>query len=291
VLLAGVAVALGIPLTLLVRGSSSDDGATWGGTLILGLLAVLAVLTMVSVARMLAGVDPEIPELAGRLADAPDEQRLLARWLSRARWARNVGGFCGLVVWLLGTQGSGDILAWGVGGIALGAMAAELHHVKPAPGPRTAMMEPRSVADYLLEADSRRMLAVGVIAALVMLAGVFLDDGGSASWAGFAAVVVLGAARGVQRRVATRPRPAIAEGLRRADDLARQLAIGRGLARPATFFALALIARGSWLLVPAIGDVMGIVAIVAWLYALRLWWTNRRLGLDHLLDQPEAVLA
>jgi hypothetical protein len=97
---------------------------------------------------------------------------------------------------------------------------------------------------------------------------------------------VLGAARVAQQRVATRPRPAVSDKLRRADDLARELAIGRGLARPATFFALALVARGCISLTPAIGGLGRVLGGAAWLYALYLWWHNRRLGLDFLLTEP-----
>jgi hypothetical protein len=31
--------------------------------------------------------------------------------------------------------------------------------------------------------------------------------------------------------------------------------------------------------------------VATWLYALYLWWSNRRLGLDHLLDRPDPALA
>jgi hypothetical protein len=99
------------------------------------------------------------------------------------------------------------------------------------------------------------------------------------------AAAVLGGARLAQERVATRPRPAVSDKLTRADDLARELAIGRGLARPATFFALALVARGFFSLTPAIGGFAELLGGAAWLYALYLWWHNRRLGLDFLLTE------
>jgi hypothetical protein len=286
----GIVVAVGLPLMLLVR-SEDAGGRTSGGTIVLGALAVLLVLAVVQVARMLAGVDPEVPHLAEGLAEDPEQRRLLARWISRARWARDIGVLCGLIGWVLGTQMQGDILVWGVGGIALGAMAAEMHHVRPSRGTRTASLDVRSVDDYLPEPERRRMISVGIVALVVIVAGFALDDVRGAAWAGLAALAVLAAARLVQGRVATRPRPAIPETLRRADDLARSLAIGAGLARPATFFALALIARGAWLLVPAVGDVGGLLGVITWLYALRLWWTNRGLGLDYLRIEPERVLA
>lgn len=291
VLLPVLAVAVGVPLTLLIRGGGGDAESTQRDVLVLGVLAILAVLAIAQIVRMLAGVDPDVPALAERLVAEPAQQRLLARWLSRARWARDVGGFCGVLVWVLGTQMSGDILVWGVGGIAVGAMAAELHHVKAAKGPRTATLDVRSIGDYLPDVDRRRMIGVGLVSGLVALAGLGSDDGRSAAWVGIGALAVLGAAWAVQWRVATRPRPAIPEALRRADDLARGLAIGRGLALPATFFALALIARGFWVLSPGTDDIGGLIAVITWLYALRLWWTNRRLGLDSLLRQPKPAVA
>jgi hypothetical protein len=77
----------------------------------------------------------------------------------------------------------------------------------------------------------------------------------------------------------------VSDKLTRADDLARELAIGRGLARPATFFALALVARGCFSLEPAIGDLARLLGGAAWVYAVYLWWHNRRLGLDFLLTE------
>jgi hypothetical protein len=82
--------------------------------------------------------------------------------------------------------------------------------------------------------------------------------------------------------VVTRARPAVSEGLTRADDLARELAIGRGLGRPAAYFALALVARACSALQPTIGDAAQVLGVAAWLTALVLWWQNRRLGLDLL---------
>jgi hypothetical protein len=183
-------------------------------------------------------------------------------------------------MWIVGTSGRGDLLLLGTGGIAIGAMLAELHHVRPRKGPRTAGLRVRSVDDYLMSQDARRMIIVSLLAGAVVIVG---------------AVVALGTARLAQVRVATRPRPALSESLTRADDLARELAIGRGLARPATYFALALIARGCYSLM-GVGGVIGNLGRVcggaAWLYALYLWWHNRRLGLDFLLiANAEPILA
>ena len=124
---------------------------------------------------------------------------------------------------------------------------------------------------------------------LALAAGVFGER--TASIVGVLAVLVLLATRALQMRVATRGRPATADHLRRADDFARELAIGRGLARPATFFALALVARGCFILSDATAGASLLVGVVIWIYALGLWWNNRRLGLDFVLERKEPVLA
>jgi hypothetical protein len=246
---------------------------------------------ILGIALQLAGFDADASEIAGQLASDPDQRRLLSRWLERARWARFVGGFSGCLLWVLGTQSKGDLLLLGTGGIAVGAMLAELHHIRPRKGPRTARLDVRSVGDYLMHQDARRMIGVGVVACMVTVTGALASEARAAMWWGLTAVVALVAARLAQQRVATRPRPAVSDKLRRADDLARELAIGRGLARPATFFALALVARGCYSLMPAIGGLGRVLGGAAWVYALYLWWHNRRLGLDFLLTEPhDAVL-
>ena len=211
----------------------------------------------------------------------------------RARRARNIGGICGVVVWVLGTSLQGDLLLCGVGGIALGAMLAELHVVRPTT--RSTHGDARRASARRLpdrtrtatgcSRSARRRLALA--AAAIAVDG-FGTRGVVRAWL---PCVVLGAAHLVQRRVASRPRPAIAASLRHADDLARELAIGRGLAQPATYFALALVARGAFLLRPELGDVTVLVGVAAWICALVMWWSNRRLGLDFLLEQRRPALA
>lgn len=289
VLLALIAIAT--PVLLVAR--TDDTGRTTGvaSIVLLTILAALVLFVIVNYALQFAGFDGEASEIAEHLAVDPDQQRLLARWLGRARWARFVGGSSGCLVWVLGTQMNGDLLLMGAGGIAVGAMLAELHHIRPRVGPRTARLDVRSVGDYMMRQDAGRMIGTAVAGGAVASAGLIADDGRAALWWGLGAVGALGVARLVQTRVASRPRPAVSHKLTRADDLARELAIGRGLARPATFFALALVARGCYSLMPAIGQVGRLLGATAWLYALYLWWHNRRLGLDFLLtERRQSVL-
>jgi len=281
-----------LPAVMLVRVSNDGEtGITTVAYVVLALVVVVVAITLVQVGRMFAGVDPEVPELARHLASDPDQQRLLTRWMLRARRARNIGGICGVVVWIFGTSLQGDLLLCGVGGIALGAMLAELHVVRPQRGPRTATLDVRALSDYLTDRDRNRMVGVGAAALVLVATAVAADGIGVAAWSGLAALFVLCAAHAVQRRVASRPRPAIGPSLRRADDLARELAIGRGLAQPATYFGLALLARGAFALRPELGDATVLAGVAAWIYALVLWWSNRRLGLDFLLGTPVPALA
>jgi hypothetical protein len=255
-------------------------------------MAALISLFVLSLALQLAGLDADAAAIADHLAVDPEQRRLLTRWLSRARWARFVGGMSGCVICVLGTRGQSDLLLLGTGGLAVGAMLAELHHVRPRKARRTAGLRVRSVRDYLMHQDARRMVIVGLFACALVVMGIVNSNSRAAVWWGSSALAVLGLARLAQERVASRPRPALSEALTKADDLARELAIGRGLARPATYFALALIARGCYSLVGEVGDLGRTFGGAAWLYAAYLWWHNRRLGLDFLLTASGApVLA
>lgn len=187
---------------------------------------------------------------------------------------------------------SGDILMFGTGGIAIGAVLAEMHHIRRSSGPRTAPVQASGVSDYLLERDARWMIGVGAVAVAAPATGVWSADTRAATWWGLGSCAALGLARLAQYRVVTRARPAVSKNLSRADDIARELAIGRGLACPATFSALALVTRSFFALEPTIGNVARVLGVAAWITAFVLWWQNRRLGLDFLTSgQRDPVLA
>ena len=257
---------------------------------VVGLLAVLVVITLARLAVMLAGVDPEADRIAQGLATGPAQRRLLARWLQRTRWARNVGGVAGLAWWLLGTSAQGDLLLYGVGGLAIGSIAAQLHQVGRVRGPRTASLERRSLDGYLQPGRRWRMIAVAAGGALLALAGLATGSAAATRF-GAVAVAVVAVAHLAQRRVAGRPRAALPPLLQDADDLARALAIDRGLAQPATYFGLVLIAHGAIGLEPTIGAAATAISLAAWIYALYAWWQNRRLGLDWVMAPAPATAA
>jgi hypothetical protein len=281
-----VAVVITLGAVLITARTTGNDRWTAGRIAVVVVFGALAACVMVVLLRHLAGIDHEASDIAAGLAAEPEQRRLLTRWLQRARWTRWIGGFCGVLAWLLATNAKADVLLFGTAGIALGAVAAELHHLRRARGPRTARLEVRTVGDYLMPYDARQMIRVAVVALVLAVAAMWSSHTRSATWWALAAIVVLGLCRLAQWRVATRARPALSPSLTRADDFVRELAVSRGLARPATFLALALIARAGFAMRPSI-DVLGtIIGFAAWCYAYTLWWHNRRLGLDFVLDEP-----
>lgn len=279
------------PLLYLGDGADQSDSASAGTIIFLVIFALVVLAAVVSAGITLSGVDPEADEIADRLVPAPNQQLLIARWLRRTRWARNVGGAAGLLWWVIGTQARGPILVLGLGGVAIGSMAAQLHQVRPRSGLRTASLEQRSIARYAPTSTQRQLALSALGAVVVAVIGVIglvrIDDAGSTPmvWAG-AALAVVAIAVGLQYRVSHRPRPALGPELRYADDLARSLAVGRGLGEPAGYWATALLASGASALEPVIGPLALMLSGVLWFYAVLAWWQNRRLGLSSLSLAP-----
>lgn len=269
---------------------STDGPTSPGGYLVAAALALVALVTGLNLLFQLAGVDAQAPEIAERLAAEEDQRRLLTRWLERARWARFVGGLAGVLAWGLATRTNGSLWVWSFGGIATGALAAELHHFRRPSGPRTARLDVRTVDNYLWSLTARHMVGAAAAGLAIAAVGIAVDEP-HAVWAGVAAAGVVGAAHLAQRRVASRPRPALPDRLRAADDLARELAIDRNLGWPSVYTALSLVAVGS----SALNEELLAVALIGMalqFYAIGLWWRNRRLGLDWLLrERREPVLA
>ncbi len=250
----------------------------------------VGVIWALSIVLRVAGVDAEASEIAAALAADPDQQRLLTRWIERARWFRFVGGLCGVIVWLLGARADGNPFVWGFAGIAAGAVAAELHHLRRPSGPRTARLEVRSVRNYLWPFAGWHMAATAALGALFAVVALAVRSWSSVALAG-GAVAVIAVGHLVQRRVARRPRPALPDSLRGADDLARELAIDRNLAWPCTYFGLSLVATAGFRMSDD-AIAVGLLGIPAQAYAMGLWWRNRRLGLDWVLrERPAPVLA
>ena len=291
-LTAALVVAILAPLTMAYRISGAAH-ATGGGGRILGYVGVAVLLVALLAAtavglrdlsRSLAGVDPAASAIAARLGEKPEQQLLVARWLARSRWYRNVGGVAGVLGGLFG--GFGAMVLVGLIGLTFGSLAAELHLLRPdrisgtrPAGPRVAGLERRSLRRYWEPARQLALAAAGVVAVWLLLADRFgLVDDLRVSWV-VGVVLIVASALFLQWRVATRPRPALPGALRSADDLIRSLAITHGIANPAITLALAFLGQG-------LSDTSDALSVMAWLTALALYWRFRRLGLDHLLDEP-----
>ncbi len=234
--------------------------------------------------------DYQADVIAARLVAEGDGRELVARWLHRTRFYRNLFGLAGLIAWVSswsnGANGS-TLLAFGLGGILTGAVVAEVHRANRSIGPRTASLSPRRVDAYLVARDQRRSVALAMIwTALAGWTIVFRADR-SALVLASVGLFTLGGVRLLQNRVASRPRSALTPELERADDLVRELAITRSLAQPANAFVCAMLLPALQMLhetsMGQLADVLGVAATVTALW----WWAkNKRLGLDWLLDEP-----
>lgn len=290
----GVAVlvaAILLPLTIVVRVSSSGGDSTTGWSqagfvLVLLVLAAAVFVAVRDLIRVFGGADPQASAIAARLAERPEQRVLLGRWLRRSRWYRNVGGTTGVLAGLF-IGGIGGIVLVGLIGVTIGSLAAEVHLLRPdrvtgarPKGPRVAGLERRSLARYWEPPRQLALTILGLVAACLLLVNRFgpAIDGLRQPWAAGIVVIVAGAMV-IQWRVAIRPRPALPESLRSSDDLVRSLAITSGIANPAITLALAFLGQ-------ALYDVSTPLSVVAWLAALSLFWRFRRLGFDHLLDEP-----
>lgn len=281
VVLTACILAAVIPFVALgTASSSSDDAQGMGLGAIIAMVVFLAVVgvAILVLLRNVAGYEPDFDDDrdGARLAVTPEERALLARWLVRARWARGMGGACGVVLWIFGANGQGDVLLMGIGGVSLGAVFAELHRAAPT-RPRTAGLDVRSVGTYLDRRGIRSMRLAAAAAVLATIIATALADWTALTWAG-AAIVSLLAIVLVQRRVAGRPRPALGPRLRAADDLVRSLAVSRGLAVPGSAIAILLSAHAMLVLADRY-DWANAVAVAFWIGSLVMWWRDRGLRL------------
>ena len=126
-------------------------------------------------------------------------------------------------------------------------------HRASVPWPRADWRQTRIVAT---------ILATGVLVAAILRA-----DIRTAAWYAGATLVALVLVRAVQHRVATRPRSALGDSLTAADDLARELAIGRGLAQPVTYAGVSLLLMWRGIFV---GKYLGLAGLISLPFTLSL---------------------
>ncbi len=261
-------------VVLLVASPAGGDGLGQGSTAIaLGSLALFCL----SLGLNLAGYDPDAPAIASKLSEDPAGQALLERWLRRSKRFRFVGGAAGFVI-SLGVLADGNlfqILLFVLLGIAVGGGLAEIHVFRRrSGGSRLADLAVRHVADYTTRTDRWALIAIAVFA--IALAVVSLvasaEARGFVVFSSLAALLVAAVAGALQRLVVVRPRPALPDALRSADDLLRRLAATRGFTRPA-------IALGAGLLAQALGRLgtdVAIAAAVLFAIASLAWYVSSR---------------
>ncbi len=291
-----VVMVLGVLLIVPATGGGNGDsgGIDWVPAIVLAFALVLVCGALYTLGENLAGYDPDAARIAERLSGDEASRRLLTRWLQRARWRRWLGGFLGVVVGvlLMDNGGLGPVVLLGFAGIMVGSLSAELHHWRrvAGPGARAADLTRRHFGDYtvageqwligLLAAVALGVLAMEALGAEVAGGG----TGGAWPWA-VAALGVAAVVLAMQWRIVTRRRPALPAELRRADDLARRLAVSRGVAQPGMTLLLTLVGEAlAQIGLGAIGDICQLLAV-------GLWIGTRRLGLDKLLRAPVAAPA
>lgn len=267
---------------VLLRGPAEASTASVIATVIFG-LALLA--TVGVLAMNLAGRDPGADQRAAALDPDPMATALLARWLSRSKHFRFVGGAAGFVLGFGIVNDNILILALTTfAGIAAGGALAEVHSLtRRTAKAASADIIVRDPRNYVDRSDSIAMAATAVTAvAIAAFAAVSdLSASGSALLASITALAVIAATLLMQRFVIIRPRPALPADLRRADDLMRRLAATLGFTKPAIALALGLLAQSlTWLSSDGVA-VLG--ALLLWGAAIG-WYVSSRQSSKNLLE-------
>lgn len=272
------------------RSTGDEPEASWSMIELVGVWSVLLGVVGFALVSLLILPDHDNDHIAAQLLRTGDGRELVARWLHRVSFYRNLGGLAGLILWVASwTNGlnTETILAFGTGGLVAGGIAAECRRFAPVETSNIASVEPRRIGTYLVARDERRAAGLAVVWLGIAVAGVVQGVGGAVLPLVAAALGILGIVRLTQRRVANRPRPNLEPELTRADDLVRELAITRGLAQPANAFAMTMLAPAFQLFSDDGGVWADTLSLIVWLTSVAWWAKNRRLGLDWLLDEPE----
>lgn len=236
---------------------------------------------------------PSVTEEGRRLvADVPvtpQTRALLVRWRQRATFARRsfavpaaVGAAAaGLVLRQELAVGVGAHPAWsdpllaGMVAAFLGAIVAEVHHLRPtAGGPRSAQLRPRDLAPMLPPYSRVRLGLLAVLAASSSLAAATATDV-RVPWLGVSALALAALVPLIQRGIALRRQPPGPAPLRAADVAVRHLAV-RSVDRAG---AGAILLLAAWQLAPVYGSVtlrplQTLLALgqVASVVVAVLWW-------------------
>lgn len=270
-----------ILLTFALFLSAGESDTTY----LAGVAVVVVLVAGLVLALNLAGVDPDAEEKAARLHPDPLAQALLTRWLRRSKHFRYVGGVVGFIVGV-GTNGQSfaALFILTLGGVALGGILAELHSLSRRRSHTTsASLIARQTHDYSDRWDSLALRAVAIAAVALAVASVFINSDSSRAglFASIAALLVAASTIALQRAVILRPRPALPDELRRADDLMRRLAATLGFTKAAVRIGISLLAVGVSVLDPS--DEQTLLSSLLWILAIG-WNLPRR-------NSPESIAA
>jgi hypothetical protein len=270
-------------------------------------LVAIGLVVAVSVRRRPAGRLAVVGDsLVAGVVATPATVALLTRWRDRAaRW--RTAAALPVVLATIGASvairqqvnvGIGDHPAWsdpllmGLLSVFVGAILAELHHLRPRrAGVRAAHLAPREVGDHLPPRARIRSVALAVSALVASTLAVTVG-GQRVPLLGLLALLVAGLVPVVQRGIVGRGRPAVAASLLAADDAVRRLAV-RSVDEAGAGVVLLLTA---WQLAPtytvaSVAAPVTVVMIVAQLASLGVaivWW--RRSDPRRLLpDVPRAL--
>lgn len=262
---------------------------------VIGLVLLAAALAVLAgIARIGIGRGPADTSTMESL-DLPDTsaaRHLIGRWRDRARRWRTAAGLpTAIGVLGLSLVGRGEVhigigagplwadpLTMGLAAAFVGAIGAELHHLRHRPeGPRTVSLRPRDLGDFLPPGSRRRLGGLAGSAGALAVVHALLPTVSGVPLPAIGALVVAAAVVSVQRSIVFRPRPLLPEDLAAADDVVRGLAVRSVDAAGAGIALLMTLWQVSWML-PSTGPGGGLLAIAAgsvYLAALAvalLWW-------------------
>lgn len=270
-------------------------------------LVAIGLVVAVAVRRRPAGALADIgADLVAGVVPTPATVALLTRWRDRAaRW--RTAAALPVVLATIGASvavrnelriGVGDHPAWfdpllmGVLSVFVGAILAELHHLRPRrTGVRAAHLTPRETVDHLPPRARTRSVVLAVLALVATVLAVTVG-GQRVPLLGLLALLVAGLVPVVQRGIVGRARPTVAATLLAADDAVRRLAVrsvdeaGAGVVLLLTAWQLAPTYSAATVATPVV--LAMIVSVLASLGFAIVWW--RRSDPRRLLpDVPRAL--
>ena len=227
--------------------------------------------------------------------ETPASVALIGTYLDRHMQRRRIGALFGVLTSVyinylrtggiqlgIGYAYFPDLVASVLSGVLIAVVLSESHHLRrSAPSTTTiaASLEPRDVASYRAGLPTRSLRVATAISVVIGLGSIGTAAQAASLLFGVVSAIVLAAVEFEQRYIAVRPRPAMADDMRSADDAIRSASChalsraGRGLVLVLIGFqfgALAASKSSSSGLLAWVSIALLIAAIVDW-RASRVW--------------------